>query len=394
MPFTFIHTGDWQLGLKLTYIPGDAGAQARLLRHQAVRAIADLAHTRNVDAILVSGDVLDSNAAGPETLQRAREALASFAPTPVFLIPGNHDHAGPACALGRLVDGLPHVQLLDQRTAVPIAGATIYPCPLLRRHEVDDPTTWLPSRASEDGIRIAMAHGGVIDFAALSGDDLESPNLIDIQGALAKGFDYVALGDWHGTLTVDRRAWYSGTPEPTRFKEKNPGGVLVVRIAAPGSEPEVERIQIATTTWQRWDEVLTDDAAIDGLEGKPPITPRRQFNPTPHPDGHVHHDRPVQSAPPKQRVTRTDEEAAALVMAWEASGQGPAIWCRTMGIPRAALHSCRLRMQSRSVSGGFLPVLPAETGGGLALGLPEGIRISGVTVQEAAELILALRKSP
>ena len=103
----------------------------------------------------------------------------------------------------------------------------------------------------------------------------------------------------------------------------------------------------------------------------------------------------VLSNPPrKQRVTRTDEEAAALVMAWEASGQGPAIWCRTMGIPRAALHSCRLRMQSRSVSGGFLPVLPAETGGGLALGLPEGIRISGVTVQEAAELILALRKSP
>ncbi len=268
MPFTFIHTSDWQLGLKLTYIPGDAGAQARLLRYQAVRAIADLAHTRNVDAVLVSGDVLDSNAAGPETIQRAREALAALAPTPVLLIPGNHDHAGPACALGRLVDGLSHVQLLDQRSAVQIAGATVYPCPLLRRHEVDDPTGWLPSRGAEDGIRIVMAHGGVIDFAALSGDDLESPNLIDIQSVLAKGFDFVALGDWHGTLNVDRRAWYSGTPEPTRFKEKNPGGVLVVRISAPGSEPEVERIQIATTTWQRWDEVLTDDAAIDSLEAR------------------------------------------------------------------------------------------------------------------------------
>ena len=97
---------------------------------------------------------------------------------------------------------------------------------------------------------------------------------------------------------------------------------------------------------------------------------------------------------PRQRISRTDEEAAALVMAWEASGQGPAIWCRTMGIPRAALHSCRLRMQNRSVSGGFLPVLPAETGGGLALGLPEGIRITGVMVQEAADLILTLRMSP
>jgi len=272
MSFTCIHTADWQLGLKLTYIPGDAGAQARLLRYQAVRAIADLAHARNVDAVLVSGDVLDSNAAGPETLQRAREALAAFAPIPVLLIPGNHDHAGPACALGRLADGLAHVQLLDQRTAVQVAGATIYPCPLLRRHEVDDPTAWLPSRGVDDGIRIVMAHGGVIDFAAFanggSGDDLESPNLIDIQAVLAKGFDFVALGDWHGTLSVDRRAWYSGTQEATRFKEKNPGGVLVVRISAPGAEPEVERVQIATTIWQRWDDVLTDDAAIDGLEAR------------------------------------------------------------------------------------------------------------------------------
>jgi DNA repair exonuclease SbcCD nuclease subunit len=115
-----------------------------------------------------------------------------------------------------------------------------------------------------------MAHGGVIDFAAFSHagteDVLESPNLIDIHAVLAKSFDFVALGDWHGTLKVDGRAWYSGTPEPTRFKEKNPGDVLVVRISAPGAEPEVERVHIAKTTWQRWDEVLTDDAAIDGLE--------------------------------------------------------------------------------------------------------------------------------
>lgn len=138
----------------------------------------------------------------------------------------------------------------------------------MRRHEVDDPTAWLPNRETHEGIRIALAHGGVVDFAALSGDDLESPNLIDIQAILAKGFDYVALGDWHGTLKVDRRAWYSGTPEPTRFKEKNPGGVLVVRVAAPGSEPEIERVQIASTSWQHWNEVLTDDAAIAGLEAR------------------------------------------------------------------------------------------------------------------------------
>ncbi|GDY12034.1 metallophosphatase [Planctomycetota bacterium] len=268
MPFTCIHTGDWQLGLKLQFIPGDAGAQARLLRYQAVRAIADLARARRVDAVLVSGDTLDSNAAGSQTLQRAREALSAFAPIPVLLLPGNHDHAGPACALGRLAEGLPHVRVLDQRTVVAVAGATIHPCPLLRRHEREDPTAWLQPRGSDSGIRIAMAHGGVIDFAAMADDEVESPNLIDIQAVLAKDFDYVALGDWHGTLSVDRRAWYCGTPEPTRFKEKHPGSVLVVTIAAPGAAPQVEPVRIATTTWQRWQDLLADDAAIAALEAR------------------------------------------------------------------------------------------------------------------------------
>ena len=274
MPFTCIHTGDWQLGLKLQFIPGDAGAQARLLRYQAVRAIAALAHERRVDAVLVSGDTLDSNAAGAETLQRAREALSAFAPIPVLLLPGNHDHAGPACALGRLAEGLANVRVLDQRAVVEVAGASIHPCPLLRRHERDDPTAWLKPRDGEDGIRIAMAHGGVIDFATLADDDVESPNLIDIQGILTKDFDYVALGDWHGTLSVDRRAWYCGTPEPTRFKEKHPGAVLVVTIAAPGAVPLVEPVQVATTTWQRWQELLADDAAIAALEARLAGLPR------------------------------------------------------------------------------------------------------------------------
>ncbi len=265
MPFTCIHTADWQLGLKLAYIPGDAGAQARLLRYQAVLEIARLAHARRVDAVLVSGDVLDSNAAGPDTIQRAREALAPFAPVPVLLLPGNHDHGGPACALGRLAEDLPHVRVLDARTPLAVAGAVVHPCPLLQRHEVDDPTAWLPARAAGDGVRVVMAHGGVIDFAGWSGDGVETPNLIDLRALLAKGFDYVALGDWHGTLRVDRRAWYSGTHEATRFKEQDPGNVLVVAIAAAGAEPDVETVRVATTTWLRWAEALGDDAAVARL---------------------------------------------------------------------------------------------------------------------------------
>ena len=86
---------------------------------------------------------------------------------------------------------------------------------------------------------------GVIDFrsddAAGDPDALAVPNLIDAFGLLDKGYDYVALGDWHGVLQLGDRIWYSGAPEATRFKERDPGFGLVVDIAAPGAKPVVER---------------------------------------------------------------------------------------------------------------------------------------------------------
>ena len=34
--------------------------------------------------------------------------------------------------------------------------------------------------------------------------------------------DYLALGDWHGTLEIAPRTWYAGTPEPDRFRANEP----------------------------------------------------------------------------------------------------------------------------------------------------------------------------
>jgi hypothetical protein len=58
----------------------------KLLRYVAVWVIAALVLALGVNMVLVSGDVLDSNAAGPDTMHWAREALAVFAPTPVLMI--------------------------------------------------------------------------------------------------------------------------------------------------------------------------------------------------------------------------------------------------------------------------------------------------------------------
>jgi DNA repair exonuclease SbcCD nuclease subunit len=266
----FIHTADWQLGLKLRYLQPERAAQLRLLRFQTVRAIAEAAKSRQVDFVLVAGDVLDDNGLGPDTLQQTADALRSFGDIPVGLLPGNHDAATADCALLRLE--LPQtIQVLTRREPVRFGEVLVYPCPLLRRHEMDDPTGWLPAREPGEGLRIAVAHGGVIDFA--DGVDSETPNLIDARAVLAKGFDYLALGDWHGTFRFDSRVWYPGAPEATRFKEADPGAILVVEIDAAGSEPRVERVPVARTRWLTLELELVEDSQVarlrerlDGLE--------------------------------------------------------------------------------------------------------------------------------
>lgn len=266
----FIHTADWQLGLKLRYLDPERAAQMRLLRFQTVEKIAELAKDRQVDFVVVAGDVLDDNALGKDALQQTSDALRAFGDIPVFLLPGNHDAGTEDCALLRL--DLPNnVQILHKREPVSIAGGMIFPCPLSRRHETDDPTAWLPEREDHDAIRVAVAHGGIINFDDSA--DSETPNLIDAQSVIAKGFDYLALGDWHGLLNMGPRIWYSGAHEATRFKEKKPGYALVVEIESAGEEPKVEPVLVGQTYWNSIEVSFSDDSQVAMLRDRLNATP-------------------------------------------------------------------------------------------------------------------------
>lgn len=261
----FLHTADWQLGLKLRYLSPERAAQLRLLRFQTIGKIAEEARRQSVDFVVVAGDVLDDNALGKDALQQTSDALRLFGDIPVFLLPGNHDAATEDSALLRLE--LPaNARVLATREPVEVPGGRIYPCPLRLRHEMDDPTTWLPLRAEGDGIRIALAHGGVIDFA--QSFEKDTPNLIDANAVIAKGFDYLALGDWHGLFRYSARVWYSGAHEATRFKEAKPGHVLIVDIESAGAEPVVTPVHVAQTHWITLDKEFVDDAMVGELKAE------------------------------------------------------------------------------------------------------------------------------
>jgi len=278
---TFLHTADWQLGKPFARVED---VQKRSLIQQerigVLHRIAEAAQAQRAEFIVVAGDLFDSPSATKATVSAACSAIGAMQ-VPVYAIPGNHDHGGPGSIweqafFQRERDHLaPNFSVLLTPEPVELERAVLFPCPLLRRHESHDVLAWLRSASLDldrfgDKPRVVLAHGSVQGFAAQddeeSGDSV-APNFIDVSRLPKPAFDYVALGDWHGTKQVGPKAWYAGTPELDRFPKgeaNEPGHVLVV-TAARGAGPQVTTLRTARLGWFQLAFEFLDDAGLAQL---------------------------------------------------------------------------------------------------------------------------------
>ncbi len=270
MSLTLLHTADWQIGKQFAYVPGDPGAALRLQRLETVGAIARLARERRVDAVLVAGDVFEDNAVSDETLRRTMNALTPYGGTWV-LLPGNHDAALAQSAWSRLRDleAVPgNVVLADSAEPVSLCDGRllVLPAPLQRRHDSRDLTRWFDDwESAPDQFRVGLAHGAVGNRLPA---EAEAMNPIADDRARSARLDYLALGDWHGTLEVADRTWYAGTPEPDRFKENDPGNLLLVTLTEPGQPPRVEKLPIGHYHWRQEAFEIAAEESLEVLDGR------------------------------------------------------------------------------------------------------------------------------
>lgn len=263
----FLHTADWQIGRQYgRFAPDDAIPLAEA-RFQAVERLAALAVERRVDAVLVAGDVFDAQTVSERTLRRLFNALAAFN-GPWVLIPGNHDAALAESVWTRAqrLGLLPaNVHLIDQPglRLFPEQGLAVLGAPLTQRHVHADLTEAFDAMDTPAGlVRVGLAHGSVQGLLA---EEIDSPNPIAPDRAQRARLDYLALGDWHGLKRIDARTWYSGTPEPDRFKGNDPGFVLEVDIAAPGTEPVVTPHPVALHRWHAREAALLLPSDVEAL---------------------------------------------------------------------------------------------------------------------------------
>ena len=253
-----IHTADRQIGRQYGQFDTDDAAMLAEARYEAVARIAALAAERQADAVLVAGDVFDTQAVSDRSIRRLFDALAAYA-GPWVLIAGNHDAAladsvwSRAHQLGCIGPNV-HVPLRPGTVDLPELDLAVLAAPLTQRHTYDDTTAIFDTLDTAPGRqRVGLAHGSVSGWLP---DTVDSANPIAADRAARARLDYLALGDWHGSLQVDARTWYAGTPEPDRFRANASGCVLDVRLPGAGAEPVVEAVPVGRYRWAHWAESL------------------------------------------------------------------------------------------------------------------------------------------
>lgn len=268
----FLHTADWQLGMTRHFLGSESQPRFTAARLEVLGTIGSLARDEGCSFVVVAGDVFETNLVGRLVVERALDALAATPEVTFYLLPGNHDplDASSVFRSPAFVRHRPaNVVVLDEVGPWPVEpGVELVAAPWHHKHPhtdlVADALVGLPADGT---VRIVVGHGAV-DWLS---PDAHSTSLVaaaPLEAALAAGrIAYVALGDRHSTTSVGRtgRIRYAGAPEPTDFRETDPGNVLVVEL--DGGEWSVTPHRVATWRFVEHEAHLAASADLGVLDG-------------------------------------------------------------------------------------------------------------------------------
>lgn len=268
----FLHTADWQLGMTRHFLGPEAQPRFTAARTEVIRTMGALAEAEGCAFVVVAGDVFETNQVDRQIVVRALDAMAASPSITFYLLPGNHDPLDAASVFRSptfVQHQPPNVVVLAQQGAVAAApGVELVAAPWRTKRPLTDLVGAALAGVPPDGtVRVVVGHGAVDH---LSPDDA-NPALVrvaSVEAALEEGrAHYVALGDRHSATPVGRsgRIWYSGAPEPTDFREEEPGHALVVAIDEAGSV-EVTPHRVGTWRFLRHEAALTGEADLDALD--------------------------------------------------------------------------------------------------------------------------------
>ena len=253
----FLHTSDWHLGA--------TGGERDLWDDQKyfIDAICGIVREKNVDAVLLAGDVYDRSvpsAAAIGLYDYAMNRLCGELGVKVLIIAGNHDSAERLASCAGLLDkaGL-YLQGAAQREprVVEFADSQVFFLPWMTEEKIK--SLYPEERDGINGLteayRVAvnhmrekfipgkrhflLAHAFITNAETSTSDRAaEIGFATKVPASVFEGFDYVALGHIHKPQQVNPFIRYSGSPMAYSFgkEERQEKSVTLIDTAAMTQE--------------------------------------------------------------------------------------------------------------------------------------------------------------
>ena len=230
----FLHTSDWHLGAT------EGERELREDQYFFIDEICRIIEERQVDAVLLAGDVYDRSVGSASAIRLynyAMERICRDLKKTVLTIAGNHDSADRLSSCGSLLEkaGL-YISGAAEREArvVSFDDAEVFLLPWVTEEKVRSLypeerisdltgayqvlTDHMRERFSPDKKHIVVSHAFITNAETSTSDRAaEIGFATQVSASVFDGFDYVALGHIHKPQNVNGHIRYSGTPMPYSF---------------------------------------------------------------------------------------------------------------------------------------------------------------------------------
>ncbi len=281
-PLVLVQSSDWHVGSALTGNGLGFSPEFRETRRSEVDGAAEravqVARDAGADLLLVPGDLWDAESVPPATIHRVLEALASFAPRPVFVAPGNHDFSGPGGWYDESLLGALGMRAWPENVVVfrsprwesfPVPGrddATVTGAACLSPAAVAERPLASPPPRPGVPHALLLLHGSLESYVGPDGPDgAKRTAPFSREELVAAGFRWAALGHHHSFFPIEGASgWpiaaYSGAPTGRGMDETGPRFFLKVTLP-PDGPPVLQPIPADSRVIR---EIEVD---VSGLEG-------------------------------------------------------------------------------------------------------------------------------
>ena len=235
-----LHAADLHLDSPFECLPDGKAAQRRQEQRELLTKIAQTAENEQVELVLLSGDLFDSDSAYTETAEELVKVLGGTS-VPVFIAPGNHDYFTQRSPYAKLQ--FPQNVHVFRNNSIeceelPELNARVWGAAFTDKY----------CGALLDGFR-ADKKPGVIDLMCIHGEVGKNSQYNPISEAdiAASGMDYIALGHIHAGsgLKKSGHSYYAwpGCPEGRGFDECGEKQIYIVEL--DGSQCSIKPICVA-----------------------------------------------------------------------------------------------------------------------------------------------------